>query len=180
MNAALKAKALAYPTVRAIASAVSSVPRNRSAATVMRQSARYDMGGVPTNSVKRRANAARDTPVREVSAGGQCGDRPRCTRIVVDQPERLAHHRITLRTEPAGSVGALPAQPRPHGLDEGEVEQPVEDGLLPGPRFVELGDQQVEHRGGDVGDPHQRHRRQRGQQPGTDVTGDAVGAGDEH
>jgi len=53
-------------------------------------------------------------------------------RIGVEHPQRRPDDRVAVGVVPARHLGLRPGEPRPENGGEQQVEQPVEQGLLPG------------------------------------------------
>ena len=84
------------------------------------------IGGSPTSSVKRRASAARETPVSAASSATVQG----WAGVVVEQPQRAADDRVAVGAVPGGRLGVGPCEPCAQDGDQQQVEQPVEHDLL--------------------------------------------------
>src|SRR5436190_11153923 len=75
------------------------------------------MGGSPTRSVKRRANAVLETPASVP------GRRPSIDgRVVVDEPQGVADDESALGAVPAGSVRVRAREPDAQDGDQQQVE----------------------------------------------------------
>src|SRR5215831_8797636 len=94
----------------------------RSAASVRRHSVRNSIGGWPTTSVKGRARDAR--------LARQRLKRPGLGRVVLQEPDCPAGDRVVLGAEPARGIGCLAREVGADGVDQQQVKQPVEDGVL--------------------------------------------------
>ena len=147
---------------------------SRSAASAIRQPARYAIGGSPTSSVKRRASAARETP----ASRGELRDRPRVRRVVVDQPQRVADDRVgvrpgTSRARPPRRARATRAARRSAaGRAAGRAPPPGRARRARSRRPAARSAGSRARRRGDHGE-----RRQRAQQPPADLAVELVGAG---
>lgn len=89
--------------------------------------------------------------------------------IVLHQPQHPPHDRIRQRRVPGGWLRLGPGEPGPEGRDDQQVQQPVQDDLLP--RLVahdllhqERGQRALPHVGGE-----RQQRRQRVQEPVADL-----------
>ena len=75
------------------------------------------------------------------------GHRPRAGRIGMDMLKDAPQPGLRQRAVPPRGPGPGPRPPGPQGEDQVEVEQPVEQGLLPGGIPADLAGQQVDGRG---------------------------------
>ena len=105
---------------------------------------------------------------------GQRADRPRLGRAFLQQPDRLRHHRVAPGTVPAGRGLFRPAEVGTHGVDQQQVEEPVEDRVLTYVVAQHLGGEQAENRGLPFVAAQHQPRRQRVEQPPADL---ALGVG---
>ena len=149
---------------------------SRSAASVSRQSVRKAIGGSPTSSVKRRANAARETPARSASSATVHGCSGWCCISRSAGPTTgspcAAYH--------AGGSDCGRVEPGAQQGDQQQVEQPVEHRLLTRRVADHLLAEQVEQRGVElVGAQHQRARQGADQPPGH-LALHQVDAGEQH
>ena len=150
--------------------------RSRSAASAMRQPVRNAIGGSPTSSLKRRASAARETPVASASsatvhgcAGSWCSSRS--AGPTTGSP--------WARYQPGASASGRANQARSDG-DQQQVEQPVEHRLLARLVLDDLVGQQRDERAVPGVVAQHEQRRQRAQQPPADLAVELVGAGQHH
>ena len=82
---------------------------------------------------------------RQSGLRGQRGDRPRLGRTVLDRAQRSAHRRVAQRLRPAAR-GLRPLEPRPHRVEQQQVEQRRQGRGEPGTLPVHLGPEQLDHR----------------------------------
>ena len=127
LNAVLSANALPYPTCGATEPTVAPGSRSRSAASESRQPVRKVIGGSPTSAWKRRASAARETPIASARLATVHG----CDGLLCSS--RSAGPTTgspCARYQPGASASGRANHAPQHG-DQQQVEQPVEHGLLP-------------------------------------------------
>ena len=124
---------------------------------------------------------SREGRSRKAAEGGELGHRPPVGRVGVHGAKGHAKARVGSRSIPAWRSGAL-AKRRADGVDQDDIEQPVQHCLLPWLRGRQFAREQPD----DVVERvmlHPRemqHRRERLDQAAADIAGEPIRAAQEH